>query len=111
MSHHDDTLRLRHVLEHAREAIALARDRTRSDLDADRLFGLGMTRLLEIIGEAAGRVSAGTRARLPDIPWADVVGLRNRIIHGYDSVDFDVMWDVIQLDLPPLAATIARSFE
>lgn len=66
--------------------------RSRPDLDSDRQFGLAMTRLLEILGEAAARVSDTGRQRWPAIPWAKIVGLRNRLIHGYDKVDFDILW-------------------
>jgi uncharacterized protein with HEPN domain len=47
-------------------------------------------------------VSRTTRERFPDIPWPEVVGLRNRLIHGYDNVDFDILWDIVSDDLPPL---------
>lgn len=102
MSRRDDALRLRHMRDHAAEVIELARGRVRSDLDTDRLFALGLTRLLEIVGEAAARVTDETRAQMPQVAWPDIVGLRNRLIHGYDSVDYDILWDVVQHDLPPL---------
>lgn len=102
MSRHDDTLSLRHMLDHAREAVRMAAGRQRADLDNDRQFSLAMTRLLEIIGEAAGRVPEKTREHIDAIPWPKVVGLRNRLIHGYDVVDFDVLWKVVRNDLSPL---------
>ena len=106
MTQHDDQARLRHMLDHARETVQLARDRARPDLDQDRLFSLAMTRLLEIIGEAAGRVTQATRDQHPQIPWSQMVGLRNRLIHGYDEVDFDILWTILQSDLPPLILQI-----
>jgi len=106
MSQHSDLLRLRHMLDHAREAEDLARGRSREDLDADRLLNLSLVRLLEIVGEAAARVSPEVQERLSGVPWADIVGLRNRVIHGYDRVDFDILWDTIRLDLPPLIARL-----
>jgi uncharacterized protein with HEPN domain len=102
MTHRDDVTRMRHMLEHAREAVQLASGRTRADLDADRTFNLAMTRLLEIIGEAAARVSESARQRHPQIRWLAIAGMRHRLIHGYDSVDFDILWNVVQVDLPPL---------
>jgi len=63
---------------------------------------LALTRLVEIIGEAAARVSAQTREQYPDIPWIEMIGLRNRLIHGYDAVDLDILWDILKEDLPPL---------
>jgi len=108
MTRHDDTARLRHMLDHAREAVELARARTRADLDADRPFNLAMTRLLEIVGEAASRVTPRTRDLHPQIPWSPIAGLRNRLIHGYDQVDFDVLWDVVQDDLPALIVELEK---
>jgi uncharacterized protein with HEPN domain len=97
---------LRHMLDHAREAVAFARDKTRADLDSDRLLNLALTRLLEVIGEAAGRVPEDVRVRHPEIPWPQIVGLRNRLVHGYDSVDLDILWQIVISDLPPLIASI-----
>lgn len=106
MSRHDDVIRLRHMRDHAAEALAMVRGKQRDDLEADRMLELALVRLMEIIGEAAGRVTAETRAKLPQIPWSDVVAMRNRLIHGYDSVDHDILWDTIDQDLPLLLAAV-----
>jgi uncharacterized protein with HEPN domain len=97
------------MLDHAKEAVAMARGRTRSELDTDRQLNLSLVRLLEIVGEAAGRVPAEERARHPNIPWPEIVGLRNRLIHGYDSVDFDILWRIVSDDLPPLIAALEQA--
>ena len=102
---------MRHMLDHAKEAVAMACGRTRTDLDKDRQLNLSLVRLLEIIGEAAGRVAADERARHPDIPWSEIVGLRNRLIHGYDSVDFDILWQIVSDDLPPVIAALEKALE
>ncbi|MHB0980115.1 MAG: HepT-like ribonuclease domain-containing protein [Thermoleophilia bacterium] len=98
----DDRRRLQHMLDYATEALDMLRGRERSDLELDRQLSLALVRLLEIVGEAAGRVTADVRTRHSNIPWADIVGLRNRLIHGYDSVDQDILWDILVGDLPPL---------
>ena len=108
MTRHNPIVRLRHMLDHAREALEMARGRTRADLDTDRQLNLSLVRLLEIIGEAAARVPQAERDSFPGIPWADIVGLRNRLIHGYDVVDFDLLWEIVQDDLPPLVAELER---
>lgn len=90
------------MLDHAVEAVELCRDRARADLDADRLLNLALVRLIEIVGEAANRVSEPTQAAHPQIPWREIIGMRNRIVHGYDEVDFDILWAVIREDLPAL---------
>ena len=102
MSHRDDVYRLRHMLAHAEEAVAMARGRERGDLDADRTLNLALVRLLEIVGEAAARVSEPTRLKNVSIPWPEITRLRNRLIHGYDNVDFDILWDIVHDDLPVL---------
>jgi uncharacterized protein with HEPN domain len=94
------------MLSHAEEAVKMAAGRTRQDLETDRQLNLALTRLLEIIGEAANRITPPARQRCPTIPWAAMTGMRNRLIHGYDDVDFDILWDVIQHDLPPLIAQL-----
>ena len=102
MSRHSDFIRLRHMLDHAREAVTLFHGKTRVDLANTRLLQLGLVRLVEIIGEAAARVSNDMQARHTSIPWEDVVGMRNKLIHGYDQVDLGVLWDTVIDDLPPL---------
>jgi uncharacterized protein with HEPN domain/predicted nucleotidyltransferase len=97
-SRHESLVRLRHMLDHAREAVAMAAGKTRDDLDTDRKLNLALVRLLEIVGEAANRTPADERAQYSEIPWGQIVGLRNRLIHSYDSVDFDILWQIINLD-------------
>ncbi len=84
------------------------RGRSRTELESDRLFSLAMTRLLEIIGEAANRVPSEERGRYPDIDWTHIIGMKSRIIHGYDVVDLAVVWDTVAEDLPPLVAALER---
>ena len=93
MPSHDTDVRLRHMLDAAREAAQMAQGKTRADLDTDRPLNLSLVRLLEIVGEAASRVPVSERAQYSGIPWVQIVGLRNRLIHGYDNVDFDILWE------------------
>lgn len=108
MTRHEDLTRFRHMLEHAMEASDLCAGKNREDLDADRVLELALTRLVEIVGEAAARVSREAQARYPHIPWPEIVGLRNRLIHGYDAVDLDILWDIVQIDLPPLIVSLRQ---
>jgi uncharacterized protein with HEPN domain len=96
------------MLDHASEAIEMAGGRRREDLDKDRMLNLSLVRLVEIVGEAATHVSQTNRSRFSNIPWPQIVGLRNRLIHGYDQVDFEVLWKIIQEDLPPLVVELRR---
>ena len=108
MTRHDPMVRIRHMLDHAGEALEMARGRSRQDLDLDRKLNLALTRLLEIVGEAAARVPANERLQYPRIPWPAIVGLRNRLIHGYDEVNLDVLWAILQQDLPELVAELRK---
>jgi uncharacterized protein with HEPN domain len=108
MTRHRDAGRLGNMLDHAREAVGMTRGRKRGDLDADRQLNLSLVRLLEIIGEASARVSDETRQGHPEIPWIEMAGLRNRLIHGYDEVDFDILWRIVQDDLPKLIVQLER---
>lgn len=108
MSKHDDAVRLRHMLDYSQEAIALLQDKTRPDLDRDRLLQLGLVRLIEIVGEAASRVTKETQAQHPEVLWPQIVSTRNRLIHGYDFVDFDILWQTVKEDLPALVAELEK---
>ena len=82
-----------------------------SNLESDHILALALTRLLEIVGEAANRVSQETQKQYPQIPWRQVVGLRHRLVHGYDAVDLDILWDIIEQDLPPLVIALKEIVE
>jgi uncharacterized protein with HEPN domain len=92
--------------DHMEEAIQLVQGKSRTDLDQDRLLNLALVRLCEIIGEAASKIPRETQERYAQVPWPQIVGFRNRLIHGYDSVDFDILWQVLTSDLPSLLTAI-----
>jgi uncharacterized protein with HEPN domain len=104
----DDSIRLRHMLDAARDALSFVVGREREDLDRDRMLALALVRSIEIIGEAGARVSAEGRTEVPGIPWAEIIAMRNRLIHAYFDVDLDIVWETVKNDLPPLVATLER---
>jgi len=106
MSRHDDSVSLHQMLDHIEEAVVLAKDLTRTCLGTDRVLSLALLKLVEIVCEAATRVSEPVQAAHPEIPWRQIIGTRNRLIHGYDAVDFDILWDIVTADFPPLASQI-----
>jgi uncharacterized protein with HEPN domain len=106
MPRHDQRVALRHMLDYARTAVRMVGDRPRRDLDTDEVLRLALTRAIEVIGEAAARVSIAARKEHPNIPWPQIVGVRNRLIHGYDTIDLRILWDIVTLDLPPLIAQL-----
>ena len=108
MSQRKSSISLRQMRDHAEEALAMVQGRSRPDLDSDRMLNLSLVRLLEIVGEAANRIPIEERTKYPQIPWSQLVGLRNRLIHGYDRVDFDILWQIVTQDLPPLVAGLNK---
>ncbi|MCE2457261.1 MAG: DUF86 domain-containing protein [Dehalococcoidia bacterium] len=97
-----DSVRLRHMLDAAHSALSFAQGRTRDDLDQDEMLVFALTKAVEIVGEAANQVSSATRDELSTIPWPDVVGMRNRLVHVYFDIDLDVLWQTVAEDLPML---------
>jgi uncharacterized protein with HEPN domain len=109
MSQRDDAVPMRHMLDHAREACAMVASRERADVHSDRTFQLALTRLVEVVGEAATRVSVETQAQFPQVPWHEAIATRHRITHGYDVVDYDILWDTVREDFPPLIAALEEA--
>ncbi len=95
----EDEALLRDMLAHARQAVAAIADKERGDLDSDFVLAAALERFIEVIGETASKVSTATRATAPQVPWRQIVGMRNRLVHGYASVDHDIVWDVVSDDL------------
>lgn len=102
----NDFTRLQHVLHAARKARELSDGRSRADLTTDEALRYALIHLLELVGEAAIGLSMELRQREPDVPWAKIIALRNRLIHGYFDVDLDIVWDTIQQRLPSLIAAL-----
>lgn len=97
-----DAIRLRHLREAAALTLEMVAGRTRVDLDENIMLRMALTRCLEILGEAASKVTPATRAQLPAIPFAKIVSMRNRLIHAYFDVDLNIVWTTVTDDLPAL---------
>lgn len=104
-----DRDRLQHILAAARRARQLVEGRSRSALDEDDVLGFALTHLLEILGEAAKAVTPATRGEYVDIPWNEMAATRDRLIHGYFSVDLDIIWTIIESDLPAVIESLKRA--
>ena len=109
MTEHDDRLRMHQMLEHAREAVEMISGRTRPELRTNRMLQLALVHLVQVVGEAATRVSRAGQTRYPEIPWGRAIGTRNRMVHDYDRILYDVVWDTIAVDFPPLVAALERA--
>ena len=97
-----DIIRLRHMLDAAREALSFVAGRNSEDLGRDRMLVLALVKEIEIIAEAASRISDESRKVLPRIPWPKIIAIRNRLIHAYADVDLSIVWDTLTGALPEL---------
>ena len=102
MSKRDPNIRLLHMRDYAHKAVAMVQGQTRQDLDSDEKLRLALTHLVELVGEAASQVPAGARKQYPQVPWMKAIAMRHRLVHGYDFVDYDILWDTITQILPEL---------
>jgi len=102
----DDLIRLRHMFDAAKEAVSFIHGRNRFDLDKDRMLTLSIIKSIEMIGEAASKVTEEGRKECPEIPWANIVAMRNRLIHVYFDINLDLVWSTVTDDLPPLIAAL-----
>ena len=99
------------MLDAATKAVSFVAGTSRNDLDSDEKLSLALVRLVEIIGEAASKVTAETQNRHPGIAWRDIIGTRNRLIHAYEAVNLDILWQIVSVDLHPLTILLERAIE
>ena len=107
MLREEDATRLRHIVDAAREALEHAAGRTREDLDIDRQLLHSLVRCVEIIGEAANNLTSEFQAEHPEIPWAQIIGMRNRLVHGYFDINHAVVWKTVQDEMFPLISQLS----
>lgn len=103
-----DRWRLRHMIEACETIGQFVDGRQRCDLDTDRMLSFALLRAIEIIGEAAARLSPAFRSAYPDIPWSALIGMRNRLVHAYFDVDADVLWTAVTVEVPVLLEALHR---
>jgi len=102
----DDLVYAGHMLETARSIVAKIQGVDRTEFDADENLRLAVTHLIQIIGEAAARVANDFRSAHSEIPWREIVGMRQKIVHDYVHVNYDIVWDVATTQLPTLIAQL-----
>lgn len=99
---HEDSIRVRHMIEAAQTALGFISGRQAADLDSDRMLLFALMRAIEVIGEAASKVSEEVRRSSPEIPWSLIVSMRNRLIHAYYDIDREILWKTVTSELPAL---------
>jgi uncharacterized protein with HEPN domain len=95
------------IVTFTRQAIEIAAPRQRADLDTDRTLQLALVHLIQMIGQAVGKLPDAFKSAHPDIPWRDIISMRNRIVHEYWEIDSEVVWDTVQNDLPEIVSKFA----
>ena len=99
---HEDMIRLRHIIAEAEEACAFAENMSFNEFMGDRKTAKAIIRSVEVIGEASSKITDELREKYPDIPWKQIIGMRNRLIHVYFDIDFRTVWQTVNENLPPL---------
>jgi uncharacterized protein with HEPN domain len=103
----DDSVYLGHMLDAASRIAARVQGRSRAEYDASEDLPIVLAFLIQTIGEAAARVSQDARNRHPEIPWKQIVGMRNRIVHDYMNIDADIVWEVATRNVPSLITQLS----
>ncbi|MEM6423797.1 MAG: HepT-like ribonuclease domain-containing protein [Cyanobacteria bacterium P01_D01_bin.128] len=94
------------MLDAASKIEQYVQDETRESLEQDERLALAIVRLIEILGEAASRVSKETQLRQSEIPWKEIIGMRNRIVHAYFDIDYDIVWETAKSNIPSLKSLL-----
>lgn len=104
----DDTVYLRHILDAIEQVEDYLRGVSSDQFMQTRIVQDAVVRRLEIIGEASRNVSGEFQQAHPEVPWGQIIGLRNRIIHAYFNVNLQIVWEIAKNDLPPLKQELRR---
>jgi uncharacterized protein with HEPN domain len=102
----EDRVGLRHIADGLGSAVRFTRGRTREDLDGDEMLVFALMHALQIVGEAASRISSETRDQRREVPWASMIGMRHRLVHAYFDVNLDILWTTAVEAAPALLTQI-----
>ena len=111
MSSHDPRVTLRQIQEAGRRLQSLCAGKTLESLQADWRATAALERFIEILGEAVKRLPMELRGRYPAVPWKEIAGTRDHLSHGYDDLNYQVLWDAVQMDVPVLLATVEKMLQ
>jgi uncharacterized protein with HEPN domain len=101
-----DEDRWAHMIEAVEDVLRFMVGHSRTDLDQDKMLRFAVVRAIEIIGEAASKVTPETRARHAEIPWPAIIGMRNRLVHAYFDIDTDILWVALTQEIPHLLSQL-----
>jgi uncharacterized protein with HEPN domain len=103
----NDSVYLAHILDAINQIETYTADLSYKQFSQTRLVQDGVVRQLEIIGEASRNLSDDFRDQYPELPWSQIVSLRNRLIHAYFDINLGIVWEIVQNDIPPLKQSIS----
>lgn len=103
-----DKGRIEHMLEMATKLHLANHQHSLEEVKNDVILFYGLTKMTEIIGEAAYKLTLEFREEHPEIPWREIIGMRHLLVHGYFSVNPEILWDVIQNDIPEMIPILTR---
>lgn len=104
----DDITRVKHMLDSTNEALSFINNKNRKDLDKERMLVLSLVKCIEIIGEAASKLSEEFKSKYQNVPWKDIIGMRNRLIHVYFDIDYNIVWETVKDELPILREELRK---
>lgn len=102
----DDWVYVGHMLDMSLQSQEILSGKNRADYDREVVLRLALTHLVQVIGEAAQQTSKEFQDLYPQVPWREIIGMRHRIVHDYLNVDEDIVWEVVQNDLPRLVSIL-----
>jgi uncharacterized protein with HEPN domain len=106
----EDTIRLRHMLEAAESAVRLCEGFDAAQFESDERTWRAVLNCVQVLGEAANHLSEATKQEIAELPWRDIIRMRHRLVHVYFDVNLELLWIVVERDLPPLIETLRRRF-
>jgi len=104
----DDSTRLKHIIDACDEAVSFLGNMSFEELESDRKTVQAITRNIEIIGEAASKLSGEFKEKYNSIPWGSIIGMRNWLIHGYFNIDSEHIWNTVKNDIPLLLSQLKK---
>jgi uncharacterized protein with HEPN domain len=104
----EDRVRLRHMVEAGESAVQFVAGHQRADLDEDRMLLFALVRAIEVLGEAASKISEETQATHAGIPWRAIIGMRNRLIHAYFEINTEIVWQTVTQEIPALLPPLRK---
>ena len=104
----NDHARLSHMIEAAQDAQSFLSGKSLNELQDSRQLAFAVVRALEIVGEAASQISQELRDRYPNIKWRDIISMRNKLIHAYFDINYNIVWTAVQEDIPKLIPELQK---